>query len=486
MRLLVFLFLLSGLFRQLPAQNSLQAALNALKSDPDMGPASWSFTALDMASGTLVASHDPDRSLPTASTMKLVSTATALAVLGPEFRFQTRLEVDGEIRNGVLFGNVFITGDGDPSLGSSRLGSGKADELLLAWTDALKAKGIQAVKGAVIADASIFTSQMTPDGWNWEDMGNYYGAGASGLNFLENTYEIHLMAGAKAGDPVQVLRTEPYIPGLQVISELVTGAPGSGDNAYIFGAPYTGLRYVRGTIPPGNSLFTIKGSIPDPALFLAQRLDEELKKCGVRVEGVPGTVRELAARGAFFPAATRTIHTWTSPPLKELVTFTNQKSLNLYAEAFVKRIAVARKESGSTEAGIAVVASFWQQKGLSSKGITLKDGSGLSPGNGLTTRWMASMLRTSAGEPWYPAFYASLPVAGRSGTLENMLRGTAAEGNLRAKSGFIEGVRAYAGYVTTRSGKQLAFSFIAHRYDCSPGAMRQKMEKVMAAMAAMP
>ncbi len=471
----------------LPAQNT--AAVNRIfqnwTTDPDLSGATWSSTVIDIESGNVLVSVDPDRILATASTMKVVTTATAFAILGPDYKFNTYFEMDGNIQaGGVLYGNVYLRGEGDPSLGSSRWGEARSADVLMAnWAETLKSKGVKVLKGAVIGDASIFGSQMVPDGWGWEDIGNYYGAGVSGLNFAENYYELHLRTGSKVGSRAEILRTDPFIPGMSFINELYAGPAGSGDRAYIFGGPYTFERYVRGTIPASSNLFVVKGSIPDPALYAAQRLQEELIKCGIKVEGGATTVRAIALSEVYLPPNRELISTYTSPPLSEIIYHTNKRSVNLFAEALACRVAVARGQEGSTESAVRVIESYWESKGLPKKSMQFADGSGLSPNNGTSTRFMTSLLRKATTEPWFDDFYASLPVAGESGTLENMLKGTRAAGNLHAKSGFIEGVRAYAGYVRTRSNRMLAFSLVSTRYSCTAGQMRQKMEAVMAALA---
>ena len=159
------------------------------------------------------------------------------------------------------------------------------------------------------------------------------------------------------------------------------------------------------------------------------------------------------------------------------------ESINLYAEALLLRAAVERQRGASTAQAASWMEAYWREQGVSTKGMSIMDGSGLSPSNGMSTRQMAKILYLASRKPYGIALESSLPLAGRSGSLKSMLRGTAAEGKLRAKSGYISGARGYTGYVTTSNGKQLAFSMLANRYSCSAGAMRRKFETLMAKLA---
>ncbi|MEZ4771694.1 MAG: D-alanyl-D-alanine carboxypeptidase/D-alanyl-D-alanine-endopeptidase [Bacteroidia bacterium] len=467
-------------FSQVSTYAQLKTAINALDKENDMRTASWSICVMDASNGQILAEFDKDRNLATASTMKTITTATALSLLGPEYRFETVLQHDGKIDDqGVLQGNIYIKGSGDPSLGSDRFGENyDMPHVMNIWSQAIKAAGITSINGRIIGDASVFSSQLTPGEWPWEDMGNYYGAGAAGLNLNENYYRLDLKPGASVGSATEIIRTDPPMQ-ISFVNELTTGSAGSGDNAYIFGASYTDLRYIRGTIPAGSSVFSIKGSIPDPALFCATRFTEELNLCGVKVSGNPSTIRLEKIIGNPVSASRKDIYTHTSPTLRDIIYQTNMYSINLYAEALGKKVAVEKGREGSAKEGAEAMEDYWRAQGVLTKGMFLRDGSGLSPNNVLSTFQLTSILCKMYKNRYFADFEASLPVAGKSGSLKSMLKGTVAENRLRAKSGFISGVRAYAGYAETLTGKVVAFTIIANHYDCSPGEMRRKMEVLM-------
>lgn len=484
--LLIGLVLSLGLSAQDPYAG-VKKAVQTITDHPDLEHAQWGFVLQEASSGTTIIAHQPDQTLLPASTMKTVTSAAALGLLGENYTFKTHLEIDGPIENGVLQGNVYLRGGGDPSLGSDRFSWGTDMEGVLAiWVNKLREKGIRKIDGRVIGDATIFEDAMLATTWVWSDIGNYYGSGACGLSFNENTYYVFFKPHAKVGEPAELLRTEPDMAAIDFVNEMRTGARGSGDQGYIYGAPYTYLRYLRGTIPQGKAEFYIKGSLPDPALYTAQRLREALLADSVAVTGDAETIRRLRLDNAA-PTAPRTVlHTHKSPPLKDIVYWLNKKSINLYAEHLVKIIGYEKYQDGSTAAGTKAILAYWRGKGVDIGGLHMKDGSGLSRYNGITPAQLSKMLRINQQQGYFKSFYESLPIAGVSsdpGTLRRMCKNTAAANNLRAKSGYISRVRAYTGYVDTQSGKRLCFAMMANNYTGSNRAMRDLFEALMVALA---
>jgi serine-type D-Ala-D-Ala carboxypeptidase/endopeptidase (penicillin-binding protein 4) len=464
--------------------------LNKIKVAYGMRNGQFGFALYDVETGTLLEKERADESLLPASTMKTVTSAAAFHLLGTDYRFRTALEIDGTIESGVLKGNVIIRGGGDPSLGSDRYVDGGTDmgSILAIWVRKLKEAGIYQVDGDIIGDASIFEDALTPSTWVWSDIGNYYGAGACGLSFNENSYEIFFKPGKSVGSKAEFLYTNPPMPDIQFVNEMRTGSASSGDNGYVYGAQYTFLRYLRGTVPIGDT-FSIKGSIPDPSLYTAQSLCEALQADSVIVTGKATTVRNLLLENKPVSTQRKEVYTHVSPPLKEIIYWLNKKSINLYAEHLVKIIGYTFLKDGSNESGTKAITEFWQRKGVSVDGLHMNDGSGLSRYNGVTPNQLASMLRLNVTEPWFLDFFNSLPVAGLStdpGTLKNMCKGTAAECKLWAKSGYISRVRTYAGYVHTRSGKRLSFAMMANNYTCTNSQAKEYLEGLMVKLAEIP
>lgn len=455
----VFLLFFLGIFTKIPAQ-SLQQKIDELVNHPGLKNASIGIDVMNLTTGERLAAHQPQRALIPASTLKLVTTATALKLLGPQATFKTVLATDGTLKNGVLEGNLFIIGGGDPTLASPYLtGALAGDELMEQWKNAVLQAGIHTIKGAVIADDGYYGTDGVGSDWPWSDLGNYYGAGSYGLNWHENFYFLDFLQRQRPGEVVTVLRTRPEIPGLRLHNEIRTGARGSGDNAYIYGAPFNFDNYLRGTIPPGTGRFTIRGSIPDPPLFVAQLLAKALVEAGVKVV-LPAT--SSRAVGKSYSGTGKVLHEHRSPALQAIVERTNQRSNNLYAETLLREInksrGIERHQLSSTEFMLTYLRT---ELGINTEGIQLMDGSGLSTRNFISPAFMTAFLRTQASNE---TFVNSLSVAGKTGNMSGRLKGTDAEGRLYVKSGSVNGVRCYAGYAFPRDGRRLAFSIMVNNY----------------------
>lgn len=464
----------------------VRTELNQMIASSGLRNGQLGFALYDIESGKLLEEERLNETMLPASTLKTVTSAAAFGILGEDFKFKTTLEYDGTIENGILHGNIYIKGGGDPTLGSDRFKWGTdMPSILAAWVKKIKAKGIHSIDGNIIGDASIFEDALLPVTWVWSDIGNYYGAGANGLTFNENTYYVYFQPGNVAGEPAEFLRTEPAMDDIQFVNEMRTGSSSSGDNGYVYGGPYTFLRFLRGTVPAGKE-FSIKGSIPDPALFTAQSLQKALATDSIVVKGNSTTIRSLRLEGKVSSETRTALYTHQSPPLKDIIYWLNKKSVNLYAEHLLKMIGYQKYKDGSTDAGARAIEAYWASKGIDVGGMHLNDGSGLSRYNGITPAQMAGMLRVNAGEPWFESFWNSLPIAGDAsdpGTLRSMCKGTPAAGNVRAKSGYISRVRTYAGYVNTKSGKRLSFAMMANNYTCSNAQIKKMLEGLMVAMA---
>ncbi|WP_019987374.1 D-alanyl-D-alanine carboxypeptidase/D-alanyl-D-alanine endopeptidase [Rudanella lutea] len=442
-----------------------------------------------VSDGEPLIGYNSRQSLSTASTLKLVTTATALAVLGGTYSYTTVLEYDGPLRDSTLTGNLYIRGSGDPSLGTWRYSGGATlrspdlPTLLGIWSDAIRRAGIRRIEGRVIGDGSIYNDPPVPDTWPYGDLGNYYGAGLSGLNLNENLYRVFFRPGKTVGAAATLLRTDPPLPYLTLHNTVSTDAADTGDQVNIYGAPLANQQWLTGKIPIDSKEFSVKGSLPDPAYFAAYALTEQLRRDSVRVGNEP------AAYGSGLPAPKPTgrrtlLYTHRSPALTELAQQTNFQSVNLYAEALL-RTAALRLNPGvrNTDEAVETVAKFWRGKGVNLDGFRMRDGSGLSTVGGLSADNMTGILARMGTERTFPAFYETIPVVGQSGTVRSLARNTAAAGNVRAKSGSIEGVRAYAGYFTAADGELMTFSVMVNRF--TPGqnrALTAQLERILAAM----
>jgi D-alanyl-D-alanine carboxypeptidase/D-alanyl-D-alanine-endopeptidase (penicillin-binding protein 4) len=433
--------------------------------------------AIDLKTGDTLLEFNSDKSLVAASTQKLITSAAALEILGPDRTFQTTLEYDGIIANdGVLKGNIVICGGGDPALGSSRFPEFYND-LFERWVQAIKTFGITSIEGKVVGDGSFFGEPEIPATWVWEDIGNYYGTAASGLNLYDNTFTIDFKTSEKAGSSAEILNISPSMPWLSFENQ-VTASDENRDNAYIFFTQNPNQRVIKGTIPKNRELFTIKGAIPDPAFLAAFKLTNALEKVGIMVSDEPVSVYKKNETKNW-----QILLEISSPSLSEIIYYLNLKSINLYAETLLKQTGLYVAGDPSTEASCKVLEAFWKSHGMDTGGMFLKDGSGLSRYNAFTAGQLVFVLQYMKNNSQnFVVFENSLPVSGKSGSLENIGKNTPAENNLRAKSGYMARCMSYAGYVTTVSGKEVAFAVIVNNFTCSNAEMKKILEELMVGM----
>lgn len=417
--------------------------------------------------------YNEDKALVPASTMKAITTATALETLGPDYRFRTELQHTGSIAaDGALQGDVIVKGGGDPNLGASQIVN-----TFTKWRNALSEAGIRKIEGRIIGDASIFGTKLIPDSWQWNDFGNYYGAGACGLTFHQNQFFCRFQTAA-VGEPAKLVGTDPRLPSIQFINEMRTGAPGSGDQGYIYGFPYSKVYYLRGTVPAGSGYFTIKGSLPDPAFFCARAFTKHLRQRDFPVEGEPTTERLLEIEGRRIPEDRKLLLTEESDPLSAIARVTNFKSNNLMAECIHRAIGLESAGEGTTIAASEAVLSHWEKRGIDKTGFFMDDGCGLARANTVTARQLAEILFYTSKSDTGEVFYSTLPAAGQSGTLRSIGRGSPSEGRVRAKSGTLDRIKNYCGYINANSGKRYAFALLINHYDAELWIVKSRIVRI--------
>ena len=462
----------------------INSVINEISNHSNLSSGRWSIYAVNVENGKVVANYNSEKIMSPASNLKLLTSAVALDMLGSDFVINTFIEYDGEINSrGVLDGNLFIRGEGDPTLGSTEMeGVFPYDTLLQVWVEKIKEKGITKITGGIIADDSYLDYMPVPGGWTWDDMGNYYAAGTSGLCINENLYYLFFKSSQTVGGKASVLRTEPEITDLQFINHMKTGKKRSGDNGYIYGAPWQYEHQLEGTIPAGVKEFSIKGALPDPAKFAAQYFKKLCEQKGITVFGEPGTVRKYNN----YSNKRKTIFVHKSPPLRSIVYRLNKKSVNLYAEQLLKILGKHFHNTGSYDVGLKVIQNWLEDNKISTEDLFLLDGSGLSRANGVTTKFFVELLMVMKNKPTFQDFYDSLPIAGDEediGHLKNFCKGSLAEKNLRAKTGSHNRVRAHSGYVHNKSGELFCFSMIANDYKGSSRIIDKLHEKIMIELA---
>ncbi|MCB0481016.1 MAG: D-alanyl-D-alanine carboxypeptidase/D-alanyl-D-alanine-endopeptidase [Flavobacteriales bacterium] len=450
---------------------SFDAILAKWTSDQDLKGASIGFHVLDVSNHSTISSYQSDLAMVPASTQKLLTTAAALKTFSPSHQFETFLYYTGTIQNGVLNGSLQLVGNGDPSFGSHYHEG--LEVVMEKLVQAVQKAGIDKINGNVLVADAFGQSTEIPRTWIWEDMGNYFGASQSRLVINDNRYSVFLKSG-EVEQLTEILRVEPEIEGMTFVNQVV-GSISNRDNAYIFGGPNQMEKVIKGSIPQHRSAFEIKGSMPNPELFAAQHLKKSLDKNGIQVTGEAKLYSQLSdeempRKGSIL------IHSEKGLTVSQMVFLTNQHSLNHYAEQLAIKVGEAKYLEFNREVGIRGVEDVLKELGISQPGLFIVDGSGLSRFNAISASNLTELLYQMKDNR---DFRKSLPVAGESGTLSNMLKTGPAKGNLTAKSGYMERVRTYAGYVKTASGKEVAFALLVNNYGCTASEMKKKMEVLM-------
>ena len=438
----------------------LAGAFKTFEADSQFKHAIISLYVVDSKTGKPVFDKNSQVGLAPASCLKVVTSTAAFELLGKDYRYKTELVSSGEIDDSVLIGYLELKGYGDPTFGSWRYANTIPSAITGRWVKVLQRKNIKSVTGEIITDGLAFSFQSIPGGWIWDDIGNYYGAGAGALNWRENQFDLLLKAGDKPGDNVAILETIPKNYGGLFWNELKTGKKGSGDNAIIY-LPHNGSWLVKGTIPAGEKKFKISGAVEDPANLLRDEFSAALDVAGISYK----KVSKNNVKGSYVTNKNMIsiIDEYFSPSLDSINYWFLQKSINLYGEAFVKTIAYEKTGFGATDTGINIIKDFWSKNGIEKSALHIIDGSGLSPANRVTTNALVTVMLYAKKQNWYASFYNALPE----------------QNGIKMKSGYIGGVRSYTGYIKSRSGVEYTFAFIINNYDGNPGTVREKMWKLL-------
>ncbi|MGM0621097.1 MAG: D-alanyl-D-alanine carboxypeptidase/D-alanyl-D-alanine endopeptidase, partial [Bacteroidota bacterium] len=457
------------------AQSGIEELIQNLISQENYKHASAGIHIVDLSSGEVVYTLNSDKLMIPASTMKLVTSAAALQILGPDYRFLTKIGYTGEIVDGTLHGDLVVIGGGDPALGSEYfMAHYYQPHFLQSWAEQVKVAGIKRVEGNLVLDGSLYDSEKIPPTWIWEDMGNYYGAGASALTVYDNLFRITFRSPRKANQPTEIVAVYPKVSGLTFKNEVLSSNINR-DRAYVFGSPLDGERVIRGTIPKNRPAFTIKASNSFPDQMLADDFWQQLNNAGIFISG--NFVFKKVSVHNF-----QNIYIQESPQLAEIVQVLNIESVNLFAEHLVKQIAAETIGVGNREDGLQQITDFYRKNNFDANQIVMEDGSGLSHFNLVTPQFFTHLLRYMAtSEQIFPAFKNSLPSAGE-GTLYQFNPVNFSEKSLLTKSGSMSRVRCYAGYLTTTSGKTLAFSFMFNHFAGNHSELINLLEDIFITM----
>lgn len=405
--------------------------------DENLAASAIGFCLVDAGGHVVFEQHGGTACIP-ASTLKTVTTATALEIWGPDHRLETVLTATAPLVEGVVNGDLVIRGGGDPTLTLRDL---------QAWAQQLREQGLLKVTGRVLGDGRLFPGSTYDDFWNWGDIGNGYGSGVSGLNLEHNRFRVGFLSGAEVGAAATLGQVKPFVPGVEWINEVSTGPAGSGDGVVIHGGEKTPVMHLRGTVPLGESPFLVTGAVPDPPLFAAWHLKQALVQAGIQVEGAAEAGAGDETRLAKGPVLIR----HSSPPLAEIITSIHAVSDNHETECLFRLLGLQAGLEGQ-----AVVVRHWQQRGLEFQGLRMEDGCGLA---------RADFIR--------PMDLARLMYLAGTGPQGAVYRGTFLsdkEGRLMWKDGAMSGVRCSTGFVTSASGQEFTYAIMINHFSSGSAA----------------
>jgi D-alanyl-D-alanine carboxypeptidase/D-alanyl-D-alanine-endopeptidase (penicillin-binding protein 4) len=425
----------------------------------------WGALVVDAASGEILYERNAEKLFVPASNMKLLTTALALAKLGPDYRFRTTLETRGVVSaDGMLSSDVVLVGRGDPNLSNRRFPfatkeefDGAPERVLAELADGVLARGIKAISGDVVGDDSYFPRERYPTGWEIDDMVWEYGAAISAIVVDDNTVRLTLTAGDKPGDRVRSA-VVPATPDFAMENRVTTTAPGAKSDLTLTREPGSHAVVISGSMPAEAAPRTLVMAVEEPAIHAAALLKSLLEARGVTISGVARATHESVD----LTEAPNVLAEHQSVPLKDSVKLVNKISQNLHTEMYLR---TAARQNGPWKTPDELAnspQSFYGQAGIVAGDVVQSDGSGLSRHDLVTPRSLVAILHYAQSEPWFNFYYDSLPVAGVDGTLEDRMKNTAAAGRIHAKSGSLEHVRTRSGYAETASGKRLIFSFMGN------------------------
>ena len=468
---------------QTPEQTAAKARqwVETRKGQAPLEGSVWGVMARS-ADGTVLVSHNARLRMIPASNLKLVTTGTALHAFGPDYRFQTGIGYSGTIQDGTLEGDVYIIGGGDPTIGAKDSLALKPDALFWKWKQLLRDAGIQRIHGRIIGDGTAYEGHLEHASWTFDDLGTYYGTGGNALCFYENAIDLEVKADAE-GAPVRVRQLYPDTPWLHFSNQSITGPAGTGNSLYLFTTDLAPYAELRGSFATDRKPKTEHFANKYGALTCAYYFWKNLISTGWEVSGGYADIdRNGYIRDAGFVPCERAakptlIGQTASTRLADIARETNWRSDNFYAEALLRIMGESASQIAVYDSCLVAQNVVLQDLGMPLDQIVRADGSGLSTLNKLTPEWMVNYLDAMKKSPAFDAFLSSLPQPGQ-GTL-NVVKVKNGP-RIRMKSGFMNGVLCYSGYILDDDGQPaITFSFFTNNAVAKPSQMRPVMMELI-------
>ncbi len=494
----------SAASRKAPA--SLKKQIETLLAQPDLTRGFLGVQIVALQTGKPVYSLNAEKMFTPASNTKLFTTAAALALIGPEYKFRTTVETNGALdKYGRLTGDLLLVGRGDPNLSGRQLPynlhtqrDADSVRVLEKLADELVQKGVKYVDGDVVADDSYFAFERYGEGWSQDDLVWPDGAPVSALTVNDNVIFVQILPGARAGDKAFVSVT-PFADYYTIDNRLLTTPSGSGRKIYINREPGSTTLTLWGTMPMDDGGVNEGLAIEDPAEFAANLFRHLLEVRGIAVYGKQRTRHtDLASLSTFTsvviassrggdehsvtsPGGPLVLAEYQSPPLSEDVQVINKVSQNLHAEILLRLLGREKGTGGTVQAGLEVLRGFLNNAGIPADDYVFYDGSGLSRQNLVTPRAVVDLLLYAATQPWGKEFHDSLPVAGVDGSLADRFKDLVPQAHVYAKTGSLGGVKTLSGYAVTAKGEVLAFSILANNYSLPGRRVNDVIDRIVTA-----
>jgi D-alanyl-D-alanine carboxypeptidase/D-alanyl-D-alanine-endopeptidase (penicillin-binding protein 4) len=488
--------------RSFPLLNLAPGSLAELKSrieeiarQPALEPGFFAVKIVSLDTNQIIYEQNANKFVRPASNMKLYTVATAFDRLTPDYHFVTSVYAKERLEDGKIKGDLIVYGRGDPSI-AARFNGGDYFKGINDLADRIVAAGVKRVKGDLVGDESYFNGAPLGSGWEWEDLTWSYGAELSALTINDNAIDLTVKPGLSVGFPVVITSGPPATSFMTIANHATTSARGSRSDLHIYRGLGANTLEISGSLPLGDTGFIGGVAVPDPALAFVSMLRDALVKRGVKIDGRVRTV-DARSGGSIVPnspagPAPIEIASLQSPPFSIIAAHTLKPSQNQYTELILRTLGKTQPPNpGDTtrardneDAGLEVVTSFLRQAGVGESEIALNDGSGLSRNDLISANTTVQLLTFMTKHRYFAQFRDALPIAGVDGTLRTRMRGTPAEGNLRAKTGSLSSVASLSGYVTTAAGEHLVFSMMLNNYPDAAAVRRDSIDAIAVLLAA--
>lgn len=472
------------------ATGRVSERIAAIFNSQTLKNASTSICAIT-SDGDTLASINSQKMMVPASVLKLITTGLAMEELGADYRWKTEICYDGELKNGILDGNLYIRGGGDPTTCSEDTIATPTSVLFRQWANLIQKAGIKTINGYIVGDGSCFDGLACNETWQHNDIGTYYGTGTSGLSFYENRIDFRIEAGKMAGESIRISQTYPITPWMNYVYDCTTGKAGSGNSIYLYTSDFSTNGVFRGSFAIDRKPKTEKVANRFPEYTCAYYFNEYLKSIGINctkgassAKGQPGESNYLEIK----TKSTKSLGYTLSPSLQRVAAVTNMESNNFYAETLFKTIGMEHSGKGNYDSAHKAVDSLLTVMGFEKGCIKLTDGCGLSRQNYISTGFTCEFLHKLSKKPYFDKFMLTLPHPSGNGSLNWILKNLTEQDKhrIKMKSGSMSGVRCYSGYITPRPGsndKTIIFSIMINNYTARNSEVQSALEKIITILA---